>query len=69
MDTVSTRRKESGTTPWSWVLLQNPPVAEVLKNSLTFYEIRRFITVFTRALHCSLSTSSELEPATFRLAA
>jgi hypothetical protein len=31
------------------------PVAQPLKNFPTFYAIQRFITVFTRALHWSLS--------------
>jgi hypothetical protein len=42
-------------TPWSRVLLQKPPVAQLLKNFLTFYGTRRFITVFTRLRHWSLS--------------
>jgi hypothetical protein len=29
--------------------LEKPPVAQPLKNFLTFYKTRRFITVFTRA--------------------
>jgi hypothetical protein len=36
-------------TPWSLVLLEKPTVAQLLKNFLTFYGTRRFITVFTRA--------------------
>jgi hypothetical protein len=61
MGTVSTRREESGPTPRSWALLQEPPVAQVLKNSPTFYETQRFITVFTRALHSSLSTATSIQ--------
>jgi hypothetical protein len=38
-------------TPWSRVLLKKPPVAQLLKDFPTFYETRRFITVFIRALH------------------
>jgi hypothetical protein len=34
-------------TPWSWVLLDKPPIAQLLK-MLPFYETRRFITMFTR---------------------
>jgi hypothetical protein len=41
--------------PRSWALLEKPPVAQPLKNFATFYGTRRFITVFTRALHWSLS--------------
>jgi hypothetical protein len=33
----------------------NPPVVQPLKNFPTFYGTRRFITVFTRVLHWSLS--------------
>jgi hypothetical protein len=42
-------------TPWSCALLENPPVMQLLKNFPAFYGIQRFITVFTRALHWSLS--------------
>jgi hypothetical protein len=42
-------------TPWSWALLEKPPVARTLKNSPTFYGTWRFVTVFTKALHWSLS--------------
>jgi hypothetical protein len=41
-------------TPLSLALLEKLPVAQLLKNFQTFYEIRRFITLFTRALHLSL---------------
>jgi hypothetical protein len=40
---------------WSSALLEKPPVVQLLKNSTAFYETRRFITVFTRALHWSIS--------------
>jgi hypothetical protein len=43
------------TQSWSWALLEKPPVVQLLKNFPTFYGTRRFITVFTRALHWSLS--------------
>jgi hypothetical protein len=42
-------------TAMSWILLEKPPVAQLLKNFPTFYGTRKFITVFTRALHLSLS--------------
>jgi hypothetical protein len=32
-------------TPWSWVLLEKPPVAQLLKNFHNLYGTRRFITV------------------------
>jgi hypothetical protein len=35
-------------------LLEKPPVVQTLKNFPEFYGIRRFITVFTGALHSSL---------------
>jgi hypothetical protein len=41
-------------TPWGWVLLEKPPVAQLLENFPTFYGTRRFITVFTRTLHWDL---------------
>jgi hypothetical protein len=42
-------------TPRSSALLGKPPVAQLLKKFPTFYGTRRFTTVFTRALHWSLS--------------
>jgi hypothetical protein len=39
----------------SWALLEKPPIVQPLKNFPAFYGSRRFITVFTRALHWSLS--------------
>jgi hypothetical protein len=41
-------------TPCSWVL-EKPPAAKLLRNLATLCGTRRFITVFTRALHWSLS--------------
>jgi hypothetical protein len=38
-------------TPWSSALLERPPVVQLLKDAAHFYGIRKFITVFTRALH------------------
>jgi hypothetical protein len=40
---------------YNWVLLEKLPVAQLLKNFPTFYGTRKFITVFARALHWSLS--------------
>jgi hypothetical protein len=43
-------------TPWSWALLERPPVVQPLKKFSAFiYGTRRFITAFMRALHWSLS--------------
>jgi hypothetical protein len=39
----------------SWVLLEKPVIAQLFKNFPAFYGTRRFNTVFTRALHWSLS--------------
>jgi hypothetical protein len=41
--------------PWSGVLLEKPPVAQLFNNLPTFYGTPRFIIVFERALHRSLS--------------
>jgi hypothetical protein len=38
-------------TSWSRALLEKPTVVQLLKNFLTFYATRRFITVFKTALH------------------
>jgi hypothetical protein len=48
-------------TPWSRVLLGKLPVAQLLKNFPTFYRTRRFVTVFTRALHWSLSWARSIQ--------
>jgi hypothetical protein len=48
-------------TPWSWALLQKPPVVQVLKNFSTFYGTQRFITMFTRALHWSPSWARSIQ--------
>jgi hypothetical protein len=42
-------------TPWTRVLLQKPPVAQLLKNFPIYYGTRSFITVFIRVLHRFLS--------------
>jgi hypothetical protein len=42
------------THSWSWALLENLPIVQPLKNFPAFYGTRRFIAVFTRALHWSL---------------
>jgi hypothetical protein len=39
----------------SWALLEKLPIVQLLKNFPAFYGTWRFITVFTRALHWSLS--------------
>jgi hypothetical protein len=39
----------------SWALLEKLPIVQLLNNFPAFYGTRRFITVFTRALHLSLS--------------
>jgi hypothetical protein len=55
-------------TPWNWALLEKPPVAQLLKNFPTFYGTRRFIPMFTRALHClswARSIQSILSPSYF----
>jgi hypothetical protein len=48
-------------TPWSWALLEKPPVVQPLKNFPAFYGIQRFITVFTRALYWSLSWARSIQ--------
>jgi hypothetical protein len=43
-------------------LLVKPPVAQLLNNFPTFYGTRRFIIVFTGALHWSLSWARSIQP-------
>jgi hypothetical protein len=45
------------THSWSWALLEKLPIVQPLKNFPVFYGTRRFITVFTRSFHWSLSWS------------
>jgi hypothetical protein len=40
---------------WSRALLEKLPIVQLLEHFPAFYGNRRFITVFTRALHRSLS--------------
>jgi hypothetical protein len=46
---------------WSWVLLEKPPIVQLLKNFPAFYGTRRFSAVFTRALHWSLSWAKSIQ--------
>jgi hypothetical protein len=45
----------------SWALIEKPPIVQLPKNFSKFYETRSFITVFTRALHWSLSWARWLQ--------
>jgi hypothetical protein len=49
------------TYSWSWALLEKPPILQLLKNFPAFYGTRRFITVFTRALHWSRSWARSIQ--------
>jgi hypothetical protein len=42
-------------------LLEKLPIVQLLKNFPAFYETRRFITVFTRAFHWSLSWARSIQ--------
>jgi len=46
---------------WSTVLLEEQIVTRLFKKLPDFYGIRRFITVFTEALHCFLSWISSIQ--------
>jgi hypothetical protein len=48
-------------TPWSWTLLKKPPVAQLLTNFPAVYGTQRFITVFTRVSHWSLSWTRSIQ--------
>jgi hypothetical protein len=45
----------------SWDLLEKLPIVQPLKNFPAFYVTRRFVTVFTRAVHWSLSWARSIE--------
>jgi hypothetical protein len=49
------------TNSWSWDLLEKPIVAQLLKNFPAFYGTRRFVTVFTRALHWFISSARSIQ--------
>jgi hypothetical protein len=51
----STHLSEQETYLRSWALLEKLPIVQPLKNFPAFYGTRRFITLFTRDLHWSLS--------------
>jgi hypothetical protein len=48
-------------TWWGWALLQEPLIVQSLKNFPAFHGTRRFNTVFTRALHWSLSWAISIQ--------
>jgi hypothetical protein len=48
------------THSWSWIL-EKPPIVQPRKNFPGFYGTQRFITVFTRALHWSLSWATSTQ--------
>jgi hypothetical protein len=50
------------THPWSWALFEKPLIVQLLKNFTAFYRTRRFIIVFTRALHLSLPEPDRSSP-------
>jgi hypothetical protein len=51
VNVIFSEQQPNKVTTWSTVLLERPPVAQLLKEFPTFYGIVRFITMFTRALH------------------
>jgi hypothetical protein len=48
-------------TAWSIALLDKPPVVQLLKNFSMVYGTHKFITVFTRALHWSVSCTRSIQ--------
>jgi hypothetical protein len=51
----------ASTTPWSIVLLETLIVTQLVKKFSAFYGTRKFITVFTRARHWSLSSVRQIQ--------
>jgi hypothetical protein len=49
------------THSWSWALLEKLPIVQPLKKFPAFYGTRRFITMFTRAIHWSLSWARSIQ--------
>jgi hypothetical protein len=54
----------SFTHSWSWALLEKLRTVQLLKNFPVFYGTRRFSTVFTRALHWTLSWTRSIQSIT-----
>jgi hypothetical protein len=52
------KRKIKLVTAWSRILLEKQIVTQLAKKFLTFYGTQRFITVFTKAYHWSLSSAT-----------
>jgi hypothetical protein len=48
-------------SPWSWAPLEKPSVVQLLTNFPRTNGTRRFITVLTRALHCSPSWARSVQ--------
>jgi hypothetical protein len=48
-------------TSRNWAFLEKPPVVQLLKDFPAFYGTRRFITMFIRALHWSLSWARSIQ--------
>jgi hypothetical protein len=48
-------------TSCSWALPQKPPIMQLLKNFPAFHWTRRFVTVFTKVLHWSLSWARSIQ--------
>jgi hypothetical protein len=48
-------------TSWSWALLEKPPVKQLFKNFPTSYRTRKFVNMFRRALHWSLSWDKSIQ--------
>jgi hypothetical protein len=46
---------------WSWALVEKLPIVQLVKNFPAFYGTRKFITVFTRTLHWSLSWARSIQ--------
>jgi hypothetical protein len=53
------------TPSWSWALLEKLSIVHLHKNLPAIYGTRRFITVFTRALHWSLSWAKSIQSIPF----
>jgi hypothetical protein len=48
-------------TSFSWALLLRPPAVQLLKKFQAFYGTQRFITVFTRPVHRSVSWARSIQ--------
>jgi len=65
--TIIPQEMNNQPTPWSRVLLEKVIITQLVKKFPAIYGTWRFITMFIRSHHCSLSWTKWLQPTTSHL--